>query len=321
MESSAEKNNHRLKTEGPDSSKTAFQILPFFADRPFLFSFLIALSYLLLTLLFFSPHFQYNDDVQVLLLLKGVGLTQSPSALNARENILLCTLLKDLYLHFPRVQWYSWLLLGTQFLSLLATLAALQWGAIRGPRTWLFLFAFAGIGAYFFTNLQWTMTASLAALGAFFLLAALWKEKARKPPLVAYFLVFLLVTLSAQIRYPSLFLITVLSLPVVWALAWKKEITPSRRSLLLFLVLTFLTAFSSIFYNHLYYQGALGWPAFIDFFDQHFELHETRDPVYDQDSKPLFDSIGWTANNLNLFQEWYFMDEDTLQLRELAEIE
>lgn len=309
MESITE-NNNVLKTDGPAIWKTGFNIPLFFADKPFIFSFFAALAFLLLTFLFFSPHFQYNDDVQVLLLLKGVGLDQAPSALNARENILLCTLVKDLYLHFPRVQWYSCLLVFAQFLSLWATLAALQWGAYRGFRSLLFFFGFAGIGVYFFTNLQWTMTASLAALGAFFLGAALWKEKDRKPPAIAYLLVFFLVVLSVQIRHPSFFLIAVLSLPVAGALGRKKEITPARRSILLFLVLTFLAAFSAIGFNYIFYQRTPGWAPFIEFFDQHFELHETRDPVYDQDSKSLFDSIGWTANDLALFQDWYFMDED-----------
>jgi len=286
------------------------ELIIFFNDKPFLFSFLVALGFLSLTYLLFQPHYQYNDDIQVLLSLKGVGVNQAPTALNARENIFLCTLLKNFYLYFPHFQWYSFLLVFTQFLSLWATLAAIQWGAHRGARTILFLFGFAGIGVYFFTNLQWTMTASLAALGAFFLMAALWKEKDRKPPAVAYFLVFLLVTLAVQIRYPSLFLMAVLFLPLAGTFFMKKEATPTRITLVRFLILTALISFSTIGFNHIYYQRAPGWAPFIDFFDQHFELHEVRDPVYDQDSKALFDSVGWTSNDLDLFQDWYFMDED-----------
>ncbi len=298
--------------------KTLFRT--FFVDKPFISSFLLATGFILLTYLFFSPHFQYNDDVQVLLLLKGVGLDQAPSALNARENILLCSLLKDLYLFFPEVQWYSCLLVSAQFLSLWAILAAFQWGAYRGFRSLLFLFGFAGVGVYFFTNLQWTMTASLAAIGATLLLISLWKEKDLKPPAIAFILIFLLVMLSVQIRYPSLFLIAVLSLPVAGALVWKREITATRRTLFGFLALTLLIAVSSIGFNHFYYQRIPGWAPYIDFFDQHFELHETRDPVYDQESKPLFDSIGWTSNDLELFQDWYFMDEDIYSVDHLRKL-
>ena len=95
-----------------------------FSNKPFLSSFLIAFSFLLLVYAFFRPHYQYADDVQILLLLKGVGLVQAPSALNERENILICTLLKDLYTTFPGFQWYSALLVLTQFLSFWAMLAA-----------------------------------------------------------------------------------------------------------------------------------------------------------------------------------------------------
>jgi hypothetical protein len=41
-----------------------------------------------------------------------------------------------------------------------------------------------------------------------------------------------------------------------------------------------------------------------------FERRGHRDPVYNEDTKALFDSVGWTSNDLDLFQDWYFMDED-----------
>jgi MFS family permease len=283
----------------------------FFDEKPFFSSFLIAAVCLLLIYAFFSPHYQYSDDIQMLLLFKGVGMVQAPSALNQRENILLCTLVKDLYIHFPRIQWYSLMLVSTQFLSLWAMLAAFQWGSHRRFRTLLFLFAWAGIGAYFFTNLQWTMTSSLAVLGAFFLLAALWREKDRKPPILAWFLVFLLVALGVQIRYPSVGLIALIALPAILALVREGGMTPVRSSILRFLAVAAVASFLSVGFDYYGYHRDPGWAKSIGFFDQLFELHEVRDPVYDPQSKPLFDSIGWTANDLYMFMDWYFLDEDT----------
>lgn len=180
---------HLLETNPPKISNSPtsivalfYKLILYFSDKPFFTSFLITLGLVLLIYAFFRPHFQYADDVQVLLLLKGVGLTQAPSALNQRENILLCSLLKTLYKLFPGFQWYSGLLVLTQFLSFWALLTAFQWGGHKGFRTLLFLFASAGLGAYFFSNLQWTMTSSLAGLGGILLMAALWREKDRQPP-------------------------------------------------------------------------------------------------------------------------------------------
>ena len=292
----------------------------YFSDKPFLSSFLIAACFLSLIYLFFRPHYQYADDVQVLLLLKGIGLVQSPSALNGRENILLCTLLRNLYTRFPGFQWYSALLVLTQFLSFWAMLAAFQWGPHRGFRTRLFLFAAAGLGAYFFGNLQWTMTSSLAGLGAFFLSAALWREKERKPPFIAYLLVFLLVILGVQMRYPSVGMIFLLSLPAVLALMRDRTLTPVRKTLVWFLAATALVSCLLIGTNYRFYQREPGWVQFADFFDQHFELHEARYPVYDDQSKPVFDSVGWTPNDLYLFQDWYFLDEDIYSVEKLKKL-
>ena len=142
------KNNDAPPTNGRPTGKWA----SFLNDKPFLLSFIIASFFLLLTYAFFSPHFQFADDIMMLLLSKGVGMVQAPSVFNQRENILLCNLLKELYIHFPQVQWYSLLLVSTQFLSLWAMLAAFQWGAHRGFRTLLFLFASAGIWVYCFDS-------------------------------------------------------------------------------------------------------------------------------------------------------------------------
>lgn len=301
-------------------SQPKFSLHGFMAGRPFLSSFLIATAILALTFLFYLPHFQYNDDVQVLLLLKGVGMVSAPSAMNQRENILLCWILKGLYTYFPAVPWYSGFLVLTQFLSLWATLAAFRIGPHPRLRTWLFIFSAAYINVYFFTNLQWTMTASLAALGTVFLSASLWRAENQKPSPISYAILFFLVTASIQIRYPSFFLIAAISLPVLWVLTWKKPLTPSRSALLRFWLAAMGFSLFTIAFNHYYYQRFPGWVQSIEFFDQHFELHETRDPVYDEETKPVFDSVGWTANDLDLFQSWYFLDEKTYSVDHLRKL-
>ncbi len=295
-------------------------IISTFKDRIYLTSFLVSLAFLGLTFLVFRPHFQFNDDTFVLLLLKGVGMVGAPTALNQRENIFLCWVLKELYIFLPSIQWYSWFLVATQFLSFWALMAAFQMGSQRSFKFVLFLFVSAVLFMYFFANLQWTNTSSLASIGAFFLLASLWREDGKRFGIAPYLLAFVLIVFSIELRSSSFFLIAVLSLPVLWDLAWKKKLTPARVRILGFTFGTLVLSLSMVAFDYHYYHQDPGWVKSIDFFNQHFELHETRNPVYNEQTKAVFDSVGWTANDLAMFQNWYFLDEDIYSVEHLKKL-
>src|SRR5579863_8506926 len=72
---------------------------PFLSRKPFLVSFLATVLLVFPILSVFRIYFQLNDDNFVLFLFKGLGLNWAPSAFNQRENILLCYLLKSLYVN------------------------------------------------------------------------------------------------------------------------------------------------------------------------------------------------------------------------------
>ncbi len=297
-----------------DSKSSAF-----LNQRPFLASFLVALVFFVLSFLVFRIHFLSSDDITVLLVLKGAGNVFAPSALAQRENILLCWVLKELYRLFPEGPWYGALLELAQFLSLWAVFAALFLSPHRGFKVLFFLLGATAVVPFFIEAIQWTVTAALAATGAILLLAAHWKTEAHlKPP--AAVLVFFLLTFSIMIRFPAFCLIAFLAVPLVLELLWKNEITPARRSLLIWAGFSVTISLTGAAFSYFYYQRDSQWAEFGRFFDQHFELHETRNPVYDSQTKPVFDSISWTQNDLALFQNWYFLDESSYNVEKLQKL-
>lgn len=63
-----------------------------------------------------------------------------------------------------------------------------------------------------------------------------------------------------------------------------------------------------------------GWAKFNAFDAQRVDLQDYRHPVYTFETKPLFDSIGWTENDLDLIYYWYYMDEDIYSTEKLAKV-
>ncbi len=305
---------------GKTGWKGAARAGDYWAGRPFLASFLAALLLTAPVLAVFRVYFQLNDDHFALFLLKGIGLSGAPSEFNQLENVLLCLCLKNLYAHFPQIQWYSGFLVLSQFLSFWALLAAFQMGSHRLFRTFLFLLGSAVISIHFFTDIQWTLTAALAAIGAILLLAAVWRREDAKflPPALG--LAFVLLLVSVLIRGSALLLVSLASVPAVLYLAWKNPMTPHRRSTLGFVGMTALLSLAAVAFHHYYYFHDQAWADSTRFFNAHNELEDFRNPVYNETTKPFFDSIGWTELDLGLFKNWYFMDPDTYSLEKLQKL-
>ena len=292
----------------------------FLSDKPFLASFLAVLLLAVTILSLFRPYFQYCDDNFLLLSLQGTGLNWAPSEFNHVQNVLLSLFLKNLYVGFPDIQWYSCFLVFSQFLSLWGILAALQMGSHRAFKTFLFILGSAVLDVHFFTNIQWTLTAASAGIGAFLLLAAVWRKEDPKPLWPALSLALILILITVLIRDTTVLLIALASVPAVVYLSRKTRMTPARRSILWLLTAAAVLSMALIAFHHHYYFKDRGWGDSARFLYLHNELEDYRKPVYNETTKPFFDSIGWTANDLDLFKSWYFMDPDTYSCENLKKL-
>ncbi len=298
-------------------SKAVSKAERFLGKRPFLGSFILALLLCSSILVFIKPFFEWDDDYYVRFLLKGVVLSSVPSELNYLENPLLCLFLKNLYGFFPGVEWYGSFFVFSQFLSVWALLAAFNLGTNRCLKSVLFIVGCALLEVSFITELQWTTVATSAAIGAFLLFAAILKKGKTRHFNRALGLVFVLCVISILVRPDSFLLIAVAGLPGF--IYWAKKIGRSfyRRDIILFSILTAVVSLGLVAFDDYCYFQDDAWRNSLDIFKQHNELFDFRDPVYTPQTRPFFDSIGWSANDLALFKYDYFMDPGTYSLEKL----
>lgn len=300
--------------------KSISKIDAFLGQRPFLGSFLVTLLLVVPILVLFKFYFQLCDDIYALFLLKGTVLTTAPSEFNFEENSLLCHALKSLYLFFPNIQWYGGLFVVTLFLSVWAMLFALNLGTDRALKTVLFIVGSMVMVERFFIPLQWTTVAAAAGIGGLMLLAALWRREDSKFLPSGLCLSFVLILASVLIRFDALLLILSLSVPAAIYFLLKLKLTPARRVILVFLAMTALLSFASLELDRYSYAQDPAWADSASFFKQYRWLNSFRDLAYTEGTKPFFDSIGWTENDLNLFKNSYFMDAGTYSFEKIKQV-
>jgi hypothetical protein len=218
-------------------------------------------------------------------------------------------LLKSLYQGFPTVPWYGFYLFLPLGSGIWAFLAALWTARAPWPSLGFFLLAFLGIYTFFFYQLSFTITPNLEVQGGLFLLASLWECPERKKAL--FFLLSSLLFLSASIiRLDGFLLALFTALPFILYLLIRRRPGVSLKPWAQFLAHLTLGVVALALFSHQYGQGNPEWKTFLDF-DHHIEqLLNYRDTFYDEKTKPYFDEVRWSQNDLNLFHEMCYIDHD-----------
>lgn len=280
----------------------------FFKNKPFFTAFLWSSAIFFAITLFFKTYFQFPDDSLVSLLFNGVGLIHHPSEYNLSENALLSLLIKNLYLYWPAVQWYALCFVLTQFLALWALLAAFQLGSFSFFKSVLFTLGSMVLLIHQFSELEWTRTASMAAIGGLVLLTALWSRKGTRHLTPGLILAFGLLMLSDLIRFPTLPWMVLTAVPAILYWASKGNDRTVRAAVLVTLALAGLLSAGTLWFQQAYYDQNPAWGYSLKLLNAHRDLISYRDPVYNKKTQPIFDSIGWTANDLDLFKNSYRLD-------------
>jgi hypothetical protein len=283
-------------------------LMPFASlwKSPALFSFTITLILFSIQLFFIRPFYLVNDDIFKILTVKGIAADSTPSPFVGYSNILMGYMLMKLFAWAPAFPWYGWFLCLTQFLTFWVFL----WLLLLKPSRWfhlsLFIGAWIGLFFIFFTYMQFTMTALLAAFAGFmsFFMSAEIFGRPRQRAILA--LSSLLLLLSAFIRMDSFFLALLVVLPLLMLGLSEKHSKDDDRLRRLFLGWVILGILFLAVANFAWYQKDKDWSEYRRFDKARAELQDYRITAYSAQSKPYFDSVGWSENDYWLFKNWYY---------------
>ncbi len=259
-------------------------------------------------LFFIRPFFLVNDDIFKILTLKGITASGEASPFIGYSNVLLGYGLKALYTWNQTVPWYPLFLCLTQA----ASFFVLLWFSLRRSPGWFKAALFAGlwVSVYFifFVFLQFTITALLAAqVGLTVLLGAGPSDKNRSGLIMTG---VLLLWLSALVRVDSLGLAFLMALPMILYRAfdpsWRTFLRENQR----WLGAAGLVLCGLVLFNYFWFQSDPAWKEYRRFDQARVAAQDYRVPSYTPESKPVFDSVHWTENDLWLFKNWYYTDPD-----------
>ena len=276
------------------------------SSRPFLVSFLAVSSLFALELIFLSPFFNTNDDVWSLLTSKGVGISFQPDEHLQFNNVILGFLLKWLYTLFPEKSWFSLYLLVVQFISFWAILAAALLKAKSRFPVLLFVLGFGFIGVYFFLQLNYTMASILAFQGGIFLWASTASGNNRQERRTIPFLSSICLVISAITRLDAFLFSAFLAFPFM-ATTLRNE--KKKTHLIKIVCWTGIVIGLCLGFDHFYYRQDPNWREYLQSYSDVANLQANKTEEYNAQTKPFFDKVGWTRNDLDMFTSWYFWDQ------------
>jgi len=225
-------------------------------------SFILYFGTMVYAVFFASRFFGTNDDMLMMLFVSGV-YTGSPSEYIVFENILLGQFLKQLYIAFPTVNWYVFVLTAIQVFSFTALYFLMK--RILDKKVLFFLFVLPTL--YFVVEfnlyLQFTKVAFLAAIVGIIYIALYFHEK--RNTYLVYAFIFL--TVAYLVREYSVYGVVLLALPMglFMLVRYTQQLFNIKFMVFLFLLGTTVIMLNS--YNHNYYNSSKEWKNFKELID------------------------------------------------------
>jgi hypothetical protein len=264
-------------------------------------------------LLALTPRFETNDDIGMQSVADG-SLTGEPQPDLIVTNVIVGLVLAGLYRAAEGLPWYGAYLFLLQFIAL----AALTYVVLAGRREGLAgrLLLLAGVVAVFhlplWLGLQFTSTAILLGATGVVLFRSV-ADRAGFPwaPIAG---AAAMVGVSWWIRWRSgaavVLLGAVFLAPALRRANWRRFAAFAGITLV-FLAAGWVTQAA-------YYGGRAEWQDYFTFTDVRGQLHQSRH-LLEVDPAVLAE-VGWTQNDLLMFDNWFLSDEATYQTADLEAI-
>ena len=299
------------------------------ATRIVLNGVMLSLLALIVAHVLYPPFYQTNDDPGMDLAARGsAGSPPEPHLLFI--NILLGKLLVALYGLTPALPWYRLFMLAVQATSgaVLYTIFLAR-GPSRSKRLLVLLYV-AAFDLYLYVNAQFTVTAAVAAQAA----VMLWLESADRgrrlgPIRTALFLGLL--ACSVMIRDHSCFMMLLVAIPAVVGILARRLTEPAvppaaprplwtLRTCLLPLALGGVLTAALTWYNAHVYRSHAEWRDVYRYNALKSLIIDTGEIQYTPESRWVFDRVGWSRNDFEMFKSFAYFGDGTFALERLERL-
>jgi hypothetical protein len=266
----------------------------------------------------FSVQYQTNDDVGMNLYAAGKGLGQHPSEFLLFQHFLIGLALKFLYTSLPASPWYGTLTYLYLLVSSLTVGYVISRLSPRLSAVGLWLVAFVLFYLNVIVSPQFTICAGyLAIAGTLLLFAAAVKPyPTRKGNLYALTIASALLILAGLIRFQSLVLVLLLMSPL-YGYALVSHSTRTFRRLATTLCCVLLISALLQWRQQVYYEHSSGWEQFYRYNNVRADFIDRQKIVWNESTKPFFQQIGWSQNDLAMLVSWFYLDPKVYSLQNL----
>lgn len=304
----------------------------------FLIAFALAIASLTAAHLFFTPQYRTNDDIGMSFIMEGVALTPEPTPYvlyaHAVVGYLVCGLLKVA----PGFPWFRTVMLTVQVLASTSIYECILRGNLhlRDPRkrvgsitvkAIVLMVVLLAVDIPLYIKPQFTLMASHAGVAAM-AVWIYWAAQRKATPLVECMRVVFLFALSAFIRFESAAMVLGISIAASFVLSLaegfpfrkfnlRRQI--ARYSLLATLIVVFFASYVS---NVMIYSSHTnGWEEVMEYNHLKCDFIDFPRIKYTAENKEVFDEIGWSATDFEMFVNWYWVDREKFSIDKLRYID
>jgi hypothetical protein len=294
-------------------------------SSPFFNSLLIIVPFFAAVLLTETPYFETNDDAWLMLTLSGQVTSPAPTGWVYFLHPLLSHALANLYRVTGSIPWYGVMHIASLFLAFWAILYALLLQGCSWQKLLVFSVCLVAFGLPAVIALQFTKTAFLAGLAGIFLCTVTLAQSFSRPvalPLTVLRLSggFLLLLLSLMIRRESLYLVCLLSVPLLLFLAWSaKKSQLLRFFLTICLLFSFLLAAVGAAHRYAYARSP-EWRRFEQLLLVKSVFIDFKRVAYNAQTEEYFRAVGWSENDYHCLQNWFYVDPKIYSLENLQSV-
>ncbi len=274
--------------------------------HPWLCSFAIVAALYMIGLGIFTPIFETNDDTAMMGIVSGITYGH-PSPHIVFSNVLIGKTLAALYELGPSIPWYGVYLYIFQALAAFLIIRSLLWALSPVSVYDLLLLLISVIACIpIVIYLQFTSTAILMGVAACILHCATLSKASLRYHWIFHILAGLLLGVAFMIRTTSAYVAVLIALPIL-VISIRRDRTVFLRTGL-FIIIAIVVAIGTETTQRSFYQSHHDWQKYFTYNAVRGALHGYPKLISFDEKPSLYKSIGWSANDRDMFRLWFFTD-------------